>query len=131
MPICCSYGVGNVFCHLVVAMVCGVGSTYTDCGDVCPPTCHSPLATAQCNPEQCVPQCRCGADMVLHAGECIVPEHCPCTYAGMEYERDAVIRNGCNQWCVVVNLHTYIHTYIHTHIHTYTHTYIHTYSYIL
>ena len=47
---------------------------------------------------QCFPGCHCPAGKLLHAGECVKPNDCPCQYQKQFYSAGQVVKIDCNYW---------------------------------
>ncbi|ESO99797.1 hypothetical protein LOTGIDRAFT_226093 [Lottia gigantea] len=67
---------------------------YQECGSSCPKKCSAPSAT--CADQTCVDGCFCPDGTVLHNGQCFVPDQCPCTHDGKDYQQGEMIPHECN-----------------------------------
>ena len=80
-------------------MQCEGGMVYEPCGTVCPEKCLTLGEEVDYGCElNCVEGCHCPNGTVLHNGECIVREYCPCIVKGKEIPHGTVIRKNCKIW---------------------------------
>jgi len=49
---------------------------------------------------ECFPGCHCPSGKLLHAGECVKPNDCPCQYQKKFYSAGHVVKIDCNYWSV-------------------------------
>lgn len=73
--------------------------TYQPCGSVCPEKCLTPGKDEDFGCElNCVEGCHCPNGTVLHNGECVEREMCPCMVNGVEIPHGGTIIKNCRTW---------------------------------
>ncbi|XP_048245056.1 mucin-19-like isoform X7 [Haliotis rufescens] len=75
-------------------VVCQRNLIFKECGSPCQKRCQDTSAT--CNEDACVDGCFCPDSTVLHNGECIPADTCPCENNGHEFNHGATIPRDCN-----------------------------------
>ncbi|XP_067648949.1 mucin-5AC-like [Haliotis asinina] len=75
-------------------VVCQRNMIFKECGSPCPKRCQDSSAT--CIDDSCVDGCFCPDGTVLHNGECIAADTCPCDNNGHEFSHGATIPRDCN-----------------------------------
>ncbi|XP_028403857.1 mucin-2-like isoform X2 [Dendronephthya gigantea] len=81
---------GNEF----LETVCPKGQAWVPCGKECAKTCknlHLP-----CSKTLCEEGCVCPQGQVLHNGDCVNPEQCPCHRGGRSYKNGETYQQDCN-----------------------------------
>ncbi|KAK7602195.1 hypothetical protein V9T40_009636 [Parthenolecanium corni] len=79
------------------SLKCPVDQIYTNCVPISQPTCTSQEVASNPIKKYCKEGCMCSPGTVLHEGECIDKNVCPCIYGGKFYEPNSVIPKDCNK----------------------------------
>lgn len=75
---------------------CSNGKVFKECGSSCIKECTT--VNTICTDPTCVDGCFCPDGTVLHNGNCVTPDQCPCDHEGHQYAPGDVIPQQCNNW---------------------------------
>jgi len=86
----------------LTAKSCPRGMQYSECLPKIQRTCATLYSVASFSTDadttDCFPGCHCPAGKLLHAGECVTPQDCPCQYQKQFYSAGQVVKIDCNYW---------------------------------
>lgn len=98
--------------YVCTAKSCPRGMQYSECLPKIQRTCATLYSVAsftttgytddQETGAECFPGCHCPSGKLLHAGQCVKPQECPCQYQKQFYSAGQSVKIDCNYWSVAV-----------------------------